>query len=571
MNEQYEFNYELVIKLLCGGKAGLKELFDKDEYSDLEEKSVALNMDDEKLAGIMQSIGDDAEFISVLKSVYDWSVLSDILNGKESISEAKISVYKQHKNDLKILKGFTKKYLPEQYNNIFRSDTVKNNYVAYIGCNKTSNEKAAVKKSVNKEDFCKYILSVIKMISPEETDIKAYNEITSRLETNDFMPKQVDGDNRVIPYQLYWFELNRVLENAKKYLPFLKETDENGITGAEKVLSVFEFRVPYYVGPLKAAKEKNNQKLNHWMVRKAEGKIYPWNFNNMVDLDASEKAFIKRMTNSCTYIPGEDVLPKYSMIYCSFDVLNEINNIKINGNDIPVEVKQEIYTNVFMLHQKVTPKRIENYLIANNHISGNDIISGLDVTVKSSLKPYLQFKNLIANGFLDYSDAENIICRATYSEDKARFSNWLKKEYPNLPESEIKYIAGLKFENFGRLSKLFLCGIEGINKETGEIFSSILRAMWETNCNLMQLLSDKFTFAQKIEELVKEYYGRNPKSISERLDEMYISNSVKRPIIRTLDIMKDIVKVREQAPERIFIEMARGANEEKKVNEAKPD
>lgn len=566
VNEEHEYNYELVIKLLSGGKVGLKELFDKDEYAELEEKSIALNMDDEKLASIMQSIGDDSALIAVLKKAYDWSVLVDMLKGKQTISEAKVEIYQQHQKDLKWLKSFVKKYLPERYNEIFRSDNVKNNYVAYVGKNKTANESIKVKKSVNREDFCKYLLSVLKTITPNDIDMEKYAQVISRLESADFLPKQVDGDNRVIPYQLYWFELNRILENAKHYLPFLDVSDENGITVAEKILSVFEFRVPCFVGPLK---EKSNPKYNHWMVRKAEGKIYPWNFNDMVDLDASENAFIARLTNSCTYLPGEDVLPKCSLVYSAFEVLNEINNIKINGNDIPVGVKQEIYNNVFMSPKKVTPKRIRDYLLSNNFIGENDAVAGLDVTVKSSLKPFLQFKNLIENGFLTYSDAELIINRATYSEEKIRFSEWLKKEYPGLPESEHKYVSNLKFKEFGRLSRKLLCGLEGVNKETGEVYPSVIRAMWETNCNLMQILSEKFTFADHIDEIVKEYYDLNPKSVSDRLDEMYISNAVKRPIIRTLDILKDVVKVKGQAPERIFIEMARGSTEDQKGKRTK--
>lgn len=561
VNEQYEYNYYLVIKLLCSGKVGLKELFDNEAYADLEEKSIALNMDEEKLGMIMQSLGDDAALISVLKSVYDWSVLVDALKGKQTISEAKVAVYDQHRSDLKMLKHFVKKYVPERYSEIFRSANAKNNYVAYIGKNVSSNEDIKVKKSAGKEDFCKYILSVFKSVTPDETDSQKYNQMLSRLEANDFIPKQVDGDNRVIPYQLYWFELNKILENAKTYLPFLKEPDEDGITVAEKVLTVFEFRVPYFVGPLR---EKSEPKLNHWMVRKAEGKIYPWNFEDKVDLDKSEDGFIDRMTNSCTYLPGEDVLPKNSLIYSAFEVLNEINNIKINGNDIPVNIKQDIYNHVFLSPKKVTPTRIKNYLVANNHINENDVISGLDITVKSSLKPFMQFQNLIKTGQLTYSDADEIIKRATYSEDKTRFLNWLKKEFSHLPESEIQYISGLKFKDFGRLSRRLLCNIEGINRETGEFYPSIIRAMWETNQNLMQLLSEKFTFITNIEKIVKECYSLNPKSISDRLDEMYISNAVKRPIVRTLDILKDIVKIQGRAPERIFIEMARGAEEEQK-------
>ena len=561
IDETHEYRYDLVIKLICGGKSvSLKDLFGKEEYEDLEEKNVSLDMDDEKLAVIMQSIGDDFGLIIVLKAIYDWSVLVDALRGEHSISEAKVAVYEQHQRDLKYLKSFIKKYAPEKYHDVFRSLNTQNNYVAYIGKSKNNGENSKVKKAKNKEEFCKYIQSIVKKITPESNDMKEYEDMLTRLEVKSFLPKQVDSDNRVIPYQLYWYELNRILENAKSYISFLGEADVDGITGADKILSVFEFRVPYYVGPLK---EKSNPKFNHWMVRKAEGRIYPWNFNDMVDLDKSEDAFIARMTNSCTYLPGEDVLPKNSLVYCAFEVLNEINNIKINGDEIPVEAKQAIYENVFMQYDKVTPKRIFEYLVSNGWISGDAVMSGLDTTVKSSLKPFRIFRNLIKNGLLSYKDVESIIERATYSEDKSRYIKWLQKEYSNLPESEIKYISGCKFKTFGRLSRKFLCGMEGCDREIGETFT-IIRAMWETNNNLMQLLSNKFTYVDGVRDFSKEYYDLHKRTISERLDEMYISNSVKRPIIRTLDILKDIVKVKGCAPKMFFVEMARGTNEDEK-------
>ena len=569
--EVYEFNYDLVIKLLCGGEYELSKIFGKEEYADLVEKKVALNKDDETLTAIMQSIDErDAELIAVLKSVYDWSVLVDILKGEQSISKAKIAVYNQHAEDLELLKSFVKKYIPEKRNEIFRSENNNKNYVAYVGKNVTSNSKVNVKKTVSKEDFCKYILSLFKSTNPKKEDLGEFENMRARLEVNDFMPKQVDGDNRVIPYQLYWYELNTILENAKAYLPFLSEEDEDKITVADKILSVFEFRVPYYVGPLKE-NPNNDRKVNHWMVRKAQGKIYPWNFEKMVELDKSEDAFIKRMTNSCTYLPGEDVLPKNSLIYCAFEVLNEINNIKIDGVDISVEAKQAIFNNVFMQSEKVTPKKIEDYLKSNNIIGKASVVSGLDITVKSSLKPFHQFKNLVGNGLLTYSDVEAIIKHATYSEDKARFTKWLRENYQSLPESEIKYISGLRFKDFGRLSRKLLCGIEGaINSATGE-YMTVIRTMWETNLNLMQILnSDHFDFKNKIKEITKEYYGAEKKSLSERLDEMYVSNAVKRPIIRTLDILKDVVKAQGgKHPERIFIEMARGSNEDQKGKRTK--
>ena len=55
------------------------------------------------------------------------------------------------------------------------------------------------------------------------------------------------------------------------------------------------------------------------------GKIYPWNFENVIDVEQSAENFIRRMTNKCTYLIGEDVLPKDSLLYSKFMVLNELN------------------------------------------------------------------------------------------------------------------------------------------------------------------------------------------------------------------------------------------------------
>lgn len=563
INERYEYNYECIIKLLSGGTVDLCDLFGNEAYADLEDTAVSLHLNDEVLAVIMQSIGDDAELISVLKSIYDWAILVDVLCGLDTISLAKVHVYEQHQKDLRVLKYFVRKYAPHRYNEVFRSHQVAANYAAYIGKNKTNSHALKVKKAGGKQDFCKYILSIVKALEPDPADRAAYDDMLARLSTHDFMPKQVDGDNRVIPYQLYRYELKTILDRAESYIPFLREPDQDGVTGKDKILSVFIFRIPYYVGPLRERGDHASE-FNHWMVRRAQGKIYPWNFERMVDLDKSEEAFIARMTNTCTYLPGEDVLPKNSLIYCAFEVLNEINGLKINGDEIPVEVKQGIYTDLFMRMPRVTPRQIRAYLQANGLMTETDTLSGIDTTIKSSLRPFLQFKDLVNGGWLNWSDVEKIIQRATFSEDKQRFRRWLHRTFDRLPQKEFPYIVGLCYKGFGRLSKKFLCGIGGaVDPHTGE-YMSIIRTMWETNCNLMQLLSDRFDFKKAVDEFVLTYYRENPACLADRLDEMSVSNAVKRPLLRTLDILKEIVKVQKRAPTRIFIEMARGENEQRK-------
>lgn len=43
-----------------------------------------------------------------------------------------------------------------------------------------------------------------------------------------------------------------------------------------------------------------------------------------------------------------------------------------------------------------------------------------------------------------------------------------------------------------------------------------------------------------MEAFTQEYYTGKKKSLKERLDEMRVSNSVRRPVYRTLAVVKDI-------------------------------
>ena len=458
-SEDDAISKEGIIKLISGGTYELGKMFPGIEFED--KVSVSFKMAEEDFTTVLAMLDDEAEVLSSLRNVYDWATLSDALKGGQNISEGKVEIYEQHKKDLEYLKKFIRKYKPEKYHEIFRDNTVSTNYVAYSYNVKNVKEIGKLNKA-KKENFCDYIKKIVRDVEVEENDKASYDDMMFRLETCSFMPKQVESDNRVIPYQLYYHELKAILENARAYLPFLSETDSDGYTNEFKILSIMEFRIPYYVGPLRTDNGEHG-----WMKRKTLGKIYPWNFEEKVDLDASEQEFINRMTNTCSYLPGEDVLPKYSLLYCKFNVLNEINNIKINGKEIPVEHKQGIY-NLFKDYRKVTVKKVKDYLASNNLLHNEDVMSGLDVTIKSSLKSYHDFKRLLESGSLTEKQVESIIERLTYSEDKHRIVTWLNETYPELSNDDVKYISKLQYNDFGRLSARFLNGIKGCNTEPGE-------------------------------------------------------------------------------------------------------
>lgn len=557
-----------VITLLSGGTVTADKLFVQAEFQD--KISISFKKNEDEFEQILTELDEYAEYLLKIRAVYDWAVLYEASQGQVYISKAKIEVYEQHKKDLAGLKAFIRKYCPDKYNEIFR-DAGDNNYVAYSynfnSLNLDEGEKRPKRKALQ-EDFCTYIRKIVKDIKCEMEDKEFYEDMGKRLELGTFMPKQVNTDNRVLPYQLYYFELARLLEKVSSYLPFINEKDSEGYITKEKLLSIMEFRIPYYVGPLHRDHKENNSFA--WIKRKAQGRIYPWNYEEKIDLDASEQAFIDKMTNQCSYLPGEDVLPKYSLLYCKYEVLNEINNIKINGQRITVDCKKEIF-GLFKRNKKVTVKRIRDFLVSNNYMSDSDEITGLDISVKSSLKSYHDFRRMLENKTVNEEDVEEIIKRLTYTEDKKRINKYLEENYPNISEEDRRYISKLKYKDFGRLSEKFLTGIKGVVKETGEILS-VIQIMWETNDNLMQIIfSDHYTIRDVLEREREDYYSEHPASVEQILSDMYISNAVKRPIYRTLDIIGDVTKACQNAPRKIFVEMARGGGEKGKRTVSRRD
>ena len=466
--------------MITGGTAKLGNLFGEKQMDTLERPKLCFaDAGYEEYAGEIEAeLGEKYVLIEHAKAVYDWAVLADILQNYSSLSEAKVALYEKHKKDLKDLKKLVRENLSrEEYQRLFAKKDEKANYYAYI--------KAP--KQCSQEDFYGYLK---KNILGKISDVTKVSCMQKEMEMGTFLPKQTVKDNSVIPYQIHLYELNAILKNLEDKVPLLKE---NG----EKIQKIFTFRIPYYVGPLNGIRKKGEK--SNWAVRK-EGKIYPWNFDEMVDLEASAEQFIRRMTNKCTYLPSEDVLPKYSLLYSKYEVLNELNNLRLDGEKISVEQKQKIYEEVFQKSRKVTQKKLKNYLVKEG-ITGKEVeITGIDGDFKSSLTAYHDFKEKLTNLSLNQAEKECIILNVTlFGDDKAILKQRLKKLFPELTEKQRDSISKLPYRGWGRLSKVFLEETEAPAPETGEAWS-IIRALWETNDNLMQLLSEKYLFASAIEE-----------------------------------------------------------------------
>lgn len=556
-------------KWLTGLKGNINSIFDM-QFEEIDTSSFSFTepkYEDTISAALEEKYPDYADVIQKIKTVYDWSVLVEIMAGEDYLSFAKVNAYNKHKENLCILKEVIRKYCDsEMYHKFFNGFDEKNGYGNYIGSIYKNGHSYAMKKC-STEDFYKTLGKILDKIQPEKEDENVLEELKVEVKNQTLLPLARTTANGTIPNQVHIQELKAILDNAKKYLPFLNEKDEYG-TVAEKIISIAKFRIPYYVGPLSTRHKK--QGANSWIVRKQEGRIYPWNFEEMVDLEQSNKEFIQRMTNKCTHLIGEDVLPKNSLLYSRYMVLNELNNLRIRGNKISVNLKQELYKELFCTKAKVTGKGLFNYLKKEDEELALEDISGFDIDFKSSLTSYLDFKKQILGEEIEkdkYKDiVENIIkWKTIYDDDSKMMKKMIEREYPNVfSKDQIKKICRFKYSGWGNFSLSFLNGIRGADRETGENFT-IIEALWKTNYNLMQLLSKQFTFREEIDLINADKVGKIDKvSYDNTVKDLIVSPANKRAIWQTVQITEEIKKVMKCEPKRIFIEMARGGEKEKR-------
>ncbi len=556
-----------LIKLISGMKASLSVIFGDGDLAEIEHNKISFSesgYDNIRLA-LEDEIQERAGILDIFHAVYSWAVLADILKGGEYednsyLSIAKVNAYQKHGRDLCMLRKLVKEYCPENYKSFF-SSAGSDNYCAYAGTLKKNGKKRSVKRCTQ-EDFYKALKKLLNKMPAEQSEVK---DILLEIENGTFLPLQVSKDNGVIPYQVNKIELKKILQNAERYLTFLKNVDEEcGKTVSEKIIELFEFRIPYYVGPLNTARGENC-----WMVREKEGKIYPWNFDEKVNLDQSAEAFIRRMTNQCTYLIHEDVVPKNSLLYTEFMVLNELNNVKIRSEKLPVELKQEIVSNLFKKQKQVTGKKLLNYLNANGYDVKKEELSGFDGNFKASMSSYITLKDKVFGEEMEkysvWQIAEDIILWITlYGEDQKMLRRVIKRHYgEKLSEKQIESLVKLKFQGWGRLSRRFLNELEGVDCETGECMT-IMQGLRNTQNNLMQLLSQQYTFMEMIEEENGAYHI-DEITYDNLVKDMVISPSVKRAVWQSVQIVEEIKEVMGSQPEKIFVEMARSEEEKKRT------
>lgn len=386
---------------------------------------------DEQVEAFEAVLPDEGRALfEAMQAVYSSYVLQEILSSKpgEGISANKVEDYNRYGEDLRLLKSLVKQYAPSKYDEFFRgafcSPTPRHpqKYV-YDKYGKDQIKGYTRYNEVRKMkygDFKKEVESLFK--GTAAMDDPRYLAMMERFGSERFLRRLKTSDNGAIPFQLHREEMRAIIDNQAKYYPFLQQE-------RKKLESLVSFRIPYYVGPLttKNARMTADGKLRFAWVERQEGRegerVYPWNWEEVVDKDRSAAAFIQRMTSTCTYLYGEPVLPKCSLLYEEYCVLNELNGAKLTQDGdrehrLDCKDRIEAVEQLFR-HGRVTYKKMEEWLrkrgVSNPHVFGGQGETGFE----SKMSSYIFFAKDVFNvdeiPEFDYPMIEEIIFWSTSS------------------------------------------------------------------------------------------------------------------------------------------------------------
>lgn len=524
-----------IISAILGYKFDVNKIFE----SNLDNSSISFSNEIANEEEIKEAIKEQCEIYEILQRIYSWFVLQDILQGNTNISTAFINKYNKYKKDLKLLKKVYKDNLKNEYNKMFRIED-KNSYAVYDkNISKCSRENLykRIKQDLDGIDGCN-----------EKEEILKY------IENDEFLVKINTTENAAIPYQLHYQELEKILENQSQYYLTIKENKQH-------ILELMKFRIPYYIGPL----AKSGDGKFSWIVRNSDEKILPWTFEKIVDTDKTAEKFIKRMTNKCTYLLNEDVIPKQSILYSEFCVLNELANIKVNNHKLAPKEKEMIIEKLFKYRKTVKLKEFKQFLIDYQIYKEVDSIIGLAEEDKfiSNMSSYIEMKEILGN--IDGKNiemVENIIEWITIFEDKKILKRKIKKEY-NLDDNTIEKLAKKNYNGWSRLSKKLLTEMKSYDDN-----KSVMEKLKSTRENFMQIINNtKYGFDKQIEEKMREKQKDN--ITYEEVNEIPTSPANKKAIWQCLKIVKEITKIMKREPKNIYIEFAREEQEKKKRNDTR--
>ncbi|MDR1697748.1 MAG: type II CRISPR RNA-guided endonuclease Cas9 [Erysipelotrichaceae bacterium] len=549
-----------IIKAIFRYKVDLKELFGATERLDIDFSSA------DYLAA-KESIIDNIEIFDELNELYSNVTLFKMIGSNAtSISDAKIKVFNKHKKELQRLKSDIKKVdsvmNAKHYDKFFRHN---NHPVFSIRSDK---DKPTTTSENRKEELIKKL----KVIREEYHKLTGDNDFMSYLQNDKeiFLETPNGTTNRTIPFQLHLEELKKIMNG---FIALNRNSDESK-TVKDHLFKLLEFKVPYYCGPL----SNSGGSDNYWLVKKAENKdtkVTPYNFDEVVDQVATNKAFITKMLRNCTYLSNECCLAQDTILYQTYIFYNIFNKMKINGHPLKQDQKIRIFESLIKeKRSSLSNKAIINIL----NLDSQSVIEGINIdsqntkVLKISLSAIRKMQDIFGSdkshksvyAFL-YDDVVNgfaLIDAARVDLRRQELANIISR-YPGIKvtKEQEDALLTIRTSKWGNLSKALLSDIKNARGET------IITILERESHNLNEILFDN---GGEFLRIFDDINGRksidfsNSDAINDYLKDRYIAPQVRRGIIQAMLLIKEIRHIMKQDPKNIVIEFTRASDKDPK-------
>lgn len=326
----------------------------------------------------------------------------------------------------------------------------------------------------------------------------------------------------------YAKEAKQILMTQRQYNPLVTEA----FCGA--YLSLLETRRAYYEGP---------------------GSESPYAWADTVE-------WMERMMGKCVYT-GETRIVKRAPTAELFNLLNDLNNMLIDGEHICKEEKLLLVENLFF--KQLSSPAVKKVLALLGRKSSAFVsglrVSGSNKQIFTELKGwhYIHNANVASGGLFDMSDlttADEIARILTIYQDK---------------KSAFDALVALGLSNgfVEELTKVYDNASGNIFKGTHSLsraaMMQIMDDLWETSKNQMQLFTEK-----NIKPKHTSLYVRNGRIMPEIAQNMAVSAVARRAISQTFTVFNDLLDKYPQGFTSITVRMAREHNsDERKKSIAK--
>lgn len=542
---------------------------------------------DTQLDAVSKDLSDnDLALIQLCNQIYYQSQLSFLIKPGKSFVDVQLDNYRQFGRDLVMMKRTILQNLQsDKDRDKFKKEL--NQYLNSYGQVRDKNRRQILKRgkagketeTLTQKNFinsvlkklpkAKYQRDLVDLIGQENID---------RINSGNFLVKTRSVQNARIPEQAVQAVVRKVIDVQKNVLGLAWLGEQNH---ADKwfpdekydLERFFDFRIPYYVGPLV---HDTDQSEFSWLVRKEPGTLTVFSFTQKVDLMKSASRFIERLQAKDTYLLDEPVMPASTMTYQKFAVLDELNRLSIKENTYYRKLYDDEKQSLLDLFKQTKTvsllaafRKLQTECNTFAGINEDDAFKhliGLSKTPElqnkakfnNSLLTYHKWKD--SYGFTDqeiekhYDDFEDIAEILTvFDQDSKLIKRSVLSKFDWLNSKQIDKLSRDHLEGWGRLSKKLLCGIK--DKDG----NSVLDLMNDTQQTFNQVIADttiKKQVNQHREKVLSKAKTRR-QAIDDLLDRSYASPAVRKVVHRFAGSLTGIIKQMRFAPKMVVIESAR--------------